>query len=169
MKGRLTMSVFKSSLHPHYVNTAAAFGECEVPQPPLGRAQARSLLHGTAWQSGWPCFPFQDTHPHPTCTSMHCKAFPRKERGYISNLPAQCACAKHRNLWSCAGRCDKHEAAFSGSHNDYEHAFSSLHAYYFPVPRPRSLLHLMKACDHLSITSVCTFCNYPLVLSVDNY
>lgn len=94
MKDRLTMSVSKSSLHPHYVNTAAAFGECQVSQSPLGRTQAHSFLHGTAWQRGWAYFPFQDTHLHPTCTLIRCKAFPRKAEGMhsqpqpcLSNVP----------------------------------------------------------------------------------
>lgn len=57
----------------------------------------------------------------------------------------------------------------SGSCDHYKRGFSSLHAYYFPVPPPDSFSQLMKACDRFSLMSGRIFYSYPLVLSAGNY
>lgn len=89
MKNRLT--VFKFSLHRYYVDRAAAFGEYQVPQSASGSTQAYSFLHGTAWQNRWPYFPFQDTHPHPICTSITSRPCLERQRGCIPNQSPACS------------------------------------------------------------------------------
>lgn len=117
------MHVFKPSLHQHYVNTAAAFGQHLVPQPPLGRTQAHTFLHGTARQMGWTSFPVQATHLHPTRASTCCKAFPRKSEG-IYWQPEPCP--------HCVEICRAalgdviSMSLLSGSCDHYKHGSSSL-------------------------------------------
>lgn len=165
------MHVFKPSLHPHYVNTAAAFGERQVPQPPLGRTQAHTFLHDTAQQMDWPYFPVQATHLHPTCVSTCCKAFPRKAEG-IYWQPEPCLpSVPVPSVEICRAALGhvRSMSLLSGSCDHYKRGFSSLHAYYFPVPPPGSLSQLVKACNRFSLTSGRIFYNYPLVLSAGNY
>ena len=88
LKGKLGfMHVLKPSLHPHYMNTAAAFGDPQVPQPPWGRTQAHTFPHWDARRMGWVYFPVQDTQRlHPTCASTCCKGFPGKAEGISQQL-----------------------------------------------------------------------------------
>lgn len=166
-----SMHVFKPSLHPHYMNTAAAFGEHQVPQPPLGRTQAHTFLQGAAQQMGWPYFLIQAAHLHLTCTSTCCKAFPRKAEG-IWWQPEPCLpSVPMPSVEICRAALGDaiSTSLLSGSCDHYKRGSSSLHAYYFPVPPPGSLPQLMKACNRFSLMSGHIFCNYPLVLSAGNY